>query len=161
MGVSGLSPCAFRADAWREDYATSRRLGKGRDARASARLQGVKKDERAQSEWNRARPLPPLGEEIAQQAPGPAPANAAIALGPVMAGRGGEEAHAVIDRAALRVTRAEMEPADAGERDRGGAHGAGLERNVKIAVDEALGAERGRGRADRHHLGMGGRIAVA
>ena len=40
------------------------------------------------------------------------------------------------------------------------AHGAGLERDVEVAVDEPLAAER-LGRApDRHHLGMRGRIAV-
>ena len=69
-------------------------------------------------------------------------ADAAIDLGPVQAGRRGEIAHAVLDRAALGIGGAVIEPPDAGERDRRRAHRAGLERHVEIAVDEPLAAER-------------------
>ena len=84
----------------------------------------------------------------------------AVDLGPVVAGRRGEEPHAVVDRAALRVGGAVVEPPDAGERHRRGAHGAGLERHIEIAVGQPFGAERGGGLADRDHLRMGGRVAV-
>ena len=87
--------------------------------------------------------------------------DAAIDLRPVMAGRRGEKPHAVVHRAALRIGRAVVEPPDARERNRGRAHGAGLERHVEIAVGQPLGAERGGGLPDRQHLGMRGRIAVA
>ena len=87
-------------------------------------------------------------------------ADAAIDLGPVVAGRRCEEAHAVVDGAALGIGRAVVEPADAGERDRRRAHGAGLERDMQVAVGQALRAERSRGGADRDQLGVGGRVAV-
>ena len=81
-----------------------------------------------------------------------------------MAGRRREEAHAVVDRAALGVGRAVIEPADARERDRRRAHRAGLERDMQVAVGEPLGAElavRRRGsRAFRHARSDRGRSSV-
>src|SRR5713226_3769375 len=68
--------------------------------------------------------LPPLGKKLPQQARCLAFADAAVDLGPVVAGRGDEKFHAVLDRAALGIGGAEIEPADTRERDRGGAHGA-------------------------------------
>ena len=62
--------------------------------------------------------------------------------------------------AALGVGRGEIEPADARERDRARAHGAGLQRHVEVAVDQPLGADRLRGGAQRQHLGMGRGVAV-
>src|SRR5262249_23820049 len=102
----------------------------------------------------------PQLEKVAQQGRGFALPDAAIDLGPVQAGRRGEIAHAVLDRAALGIGGAVIDPSDAGERDRRRAHGAGLERHVEIAVGQPLAAQRLRRAADRHHLGMRGRIAI-
>ncbi len=71
-----------------------------------------------------------------------------------------EEARAVLDRAALGVAGRPVETTDAGKRDRAGAHGAGLERDIEIAADEPFGAEFGRRLPDGEHFGMGRRIAI-
>ena len=65
----------------------------------------------------------------------------------------------MIDRAALGVRGAVIEPAQAGERDRARAHGAGLEGHIEIAADQPLGAEPRRRLADDQHFRMRGRIA--
>ena len=62
-----------------------------------------------------------------------------IDLRHMVAGRLAEEAHAADHRAAFFVGRAEIEPADAGERNRRRAHRAGLERHVEIGAGEPLG----------------------
>src|SRR5579864_8002081 len=99
---------------------------------------------------------PPLPEEAAQQL-GPARlVDPAIDLRAVVAGRLLEEARAVLDGAALGIVGAEIEAADARERDRGGAHGAGLERDVEIALLEARPAALRRRVAQHQHLGMRG-----
>src|SRR5262249_43891870 len=102
----------------------------------------------------------PGAEEILQQPGRLGLADAAISFRAVLAGRGGEEPHPALDRAALGVDGAVIDPSDAGERDRRRAHGAGLERDVEIAVGEPLAAERRCRPPDRHHLGMRGRIAL-
>src|SRR4051812_6777170 len=79
----------------------------------------------------------------------------------MVAGRAGEEAHAAVDCAALQVGGAEIEAAEAGERDRARAHRAGFERDVEIAGVEPLVAERARRGADCEHLGMRRGIMVA
>ena len=56
--------------------------------------------------------------------------------------------------------RAEIDPADAREGDRGGAHGAGFERHVEVAAGQALVAQRLAGPADGEHFGMRGGIAA-
>src|SRR5689334_2950904 len=66
---------------------------------------------------------PPRGEERAQQRRRLGLADPAENLGPMVAGRGGEELDAVLDCAALGIGRTEIKPADARERDRAGAHG--------------------------------------
>src|SRR5262245_17982319 len=58
----------------------------------------------------------PDAEEVPQQRRRLSLADAAIDLRSVLAGRGGEVAHAALDRAALGVGGAVIEPADAGER---------------------------------------------
>ena len=73
---------------------------------------------------------------------------------------GGEIAHAILDRAALGVGGAVIEAADAGERDRRRAHGAGFERHIEVAVDEPFRAHRLGGAADCDDFRMGGRIAI-
>jgi hypothetical protein len=78
-----------------------------------------------------------------------------------MAGGRSKEPHAGIDRAALGVGRAVIEPADAGERDRARAHGAGFEGDIEVAVDQPFGSDPVRRLPDRQYFGMGGRIAVA
>ena len=103
---------------------------------------------------------PPLAKELLEQRRGLGFGKAAVDFRPVMAGRRREKLHAVIDRPALRVGRAVIEPADAGERHRAGAHGARLERHIEVAGCEPLGTEQARGRADRHHLGVRGRIGL-
>ena len=55
---------------------------------------------------------------------------------------------AMLDGAAFRVWRAEIEPADAGEGDGRGAHGAGFKRDMEIAAGEPLAAELGAGLSD-------------
>ena len=78
-----------------------------------------------------------------------------------MAGRLAEDARAVLDAAALGIGRAVVDAPDAREGDRLGAHRAGLERDVEIALDQPRRAElRGRG-ADRQQLGMGRRVAIS
>ena len=99
-------------------------------------------------------------EKLNQQGAGRFGADAAIDFGTMMAGRLLEEARAVLDRAHLLVRRAEIEPADAGEGNGGGAHGARLERHIEIAIGEPLAAELAGRLADRQQFGMGGRVAV-
>src|SRR5215510_1923997 len=110
-------------------------------------------------------PFPPYGasspgaEKILEELRRMAFGDAAIHFRPVVAGRRGEEPHAVLHRAALGIGGGVIEPADARKRHGGGAHGAGLERDVEVTVGEALRAERGGGGADRQELGVRGRIA--
>src|SRR5215469_11776073 len=94
----------------------------------------------------------PDREKVAQQRRGFALADAAVDFGPVQACGRREIAHAVLDCPALGIGGAIIDAPDAGERDRRRAHRAGLERDVEIAVDEPLGAQRLRRAADRHHL---------
>ena len=71
-----------------------------------------------------------------------------------------KKSHATVDGAALWVQGTVIKPADAGERDSAGAHRARFERDIKVAVGKALGAERGACRTDPDHFGVRGRIAV-
>jgi len=71
-----------------------------------------------------------------------------------------EKSHAAVNRAALWIEGAVIKPADAGERDGTGAHHARFERDIKVAIGKALGAERGACRTDRDHFGVRGRIVV-
>ena len=113
--------------------------------------------ENASSVLNR---LAAILEELNQQGAGRFGADAAIDFRAMMAGRLLEEARAVFDRAHLLIRRAEIEPADAGEGNGGGAHGARLERDIEIAIGEPLAAELASGLADGQQFGMGGRVAV-
>src|SRR6185503_1790492 len=101
----------------------------------------------------------PLPEESAQQFARFTFTESGIELGLMMAGRLVEDARTVLDAAALGIGGPPVEPADAGEGNRLGAHRAGLQRNIEIAIDQARRAELRRRRADRQHLGMGGGIA--
>ena len=83
---------------------------------------------------------------------------AADDLGPVMAGGLLEDARPVLDPTALGVRRAEVEPPQPGEGDCLGAHGAGFQRDVDVAVDEPRRAPFGRGGADGKHLGVRRRV---
>src|SRR3546814_17709216 len=58
----------------------------------------------------------------------------------VMAGRGREDARAVLDAAALGIGRTVVKPPYTRRADRGGAHRAGFQRDVEIAVREPLAA---------------------
>ena len=69
------------------------------------------------------------GEEAFEKLGGAGLADAAIDFRRVVAGGSREEARAMLDGAAFRVWRAEIEPADAGEGDGRGAHGAGFKRD--------------------------------
>ncbi len=71
-----------------------------------------------------------------------------------------KEPHAGIDRAALGIGGAVIEPPDPGERNRARAHRAGLQRDVEVAVDQPLGADGLGGLPDRQNFGMRRRIAV-
>src|SRR5712691_5682080 len=102
----------------------------------------------------------PRGEELAPHLGRLDLADAAVDLRSVQAGGRGKEAYAALDRAALGIGGAVIKPPDAGERDRRRAHGAGLQRHIEVAVDQPLAAEGLRSPADRHDLGMRGRVAV-
>ena len=78
----------------------------------------------------------------------------------MIAGRLVEDARPVLDAAALWVVGGEIEPADAGERDRGGAHRARLQRDVEIAIGEPFDAQPGGTGAQYQHLGVRGRIMI-
>ena len=68
----------------------------------------------------------------------------------------------MLDRAALRVGRGVIEPAQPRVADRAGAHRARLERDVEIAVGQPVLAELARAAgAERDHFGVGGRVGVA
>src|SRR6516162_754494 len=102
----------------------------------------------------------PIAKKGAQQIAGAPLLDPAIDFGPVVGGRLVEQARAMLDRAAFRVVGAEIEPAQAGQGDRRGAHRARLEGNVEIALGEMLGGElRGAG-TQYQHLGMRGRIVL-
>ena len=77
-----------------------------------------------------------------------------------MAGRRREKLHTVVDRAAFGIGGAVIEPADTGECDRAGAHGAGLERDIEVAIVEAFGVQPVRRLTDGDHFGMGGQIPL-
>ena len=82
----------------------------------------------------------------------------------MMTGGLGEDARAVLDAAALGIGRAVIEAADAGEGNGLRAHGAGLQRDIKIAARQPFRPERVGGLADHQHFGMGrgvGRLARA
>ena len=107
-----------------------------------------------------ARRLTAVTKEGAQKVARAPLLDAAVDLGPVVGGRLLEQPRPVLDRTALWVVGAEIEPAQAGQADRRGAHRARFEGDVEIAIGEVLGAEpRGAG-AQHQHLGMGGRIAI-
>lgn len=69
-----------------------------------------------------------------------------------------EELAAIVDAAAFWVFGAVIEAFDAGERDRGGAHRTGFERDIKMGAGKALGTVSGAGLTDRQNFGMGRRI---
>ncbi len=102
----------------------------------------------------------PIAEEVSEECRGVPLGEAGDDLRRVVAGRRRIEPDAVLDRAALRIAGAVIEAADAGERDRPGAHRARLQGDVEIAADEPFRAEDGGGGADCEDLRMGGRIAV-
>ena len=102
----------------------------------------------------------PLAEEGAQQIARAALADAAIHLGPVVAGGAREQARAVVDRPGLGVGGAVVETAQAGEADGVGAHRAGLEGDVEVAGREVAAAEAGGGLTDDQDLGMGSGIVA-
>ena len=65
----------------------------------------------------------------------------------------------VLDAAALGVGGAEVEPADARERDRRRAHRAGLQRDVEVGARRAAPSpSAAQACADRQHLGVRGRV---
>ncbi len=71
-----------------------------------------------------------------------------------------KKARAIFHRAALFVLGREIKPADAGEGHRPGAHGAGLQRHVKIAANQPLVADFFGRLPDRDDFGVGGRVMV-
>src|SRR3954447_19933885 len=77
-----------------------------------------------------------------------------------MAGRCGEEPHAGLDRAALGIGRAVIEPPDPCKGDRARTHGARLQRDVEVAVDQPLAADLLGRLAQRNDFGMGRWVLV-
>jgi hypothetical protein len=79
----------------------------------------------------------------------------------MVAGRRGEEAHAMFDRSAFGVGSAEIKPANASKGHRRRAHGTRFQRDVEIAIREPLAAERGGGGANGNELRVRGRIMIS
>ena len=102
--------------------------------------------------------LAPFGKKRFEQAGGVNLADAAIDLGPVMARGLVIKPRTVLHRSHLRIDGAEIEPADSRKGGGGGTHGARLERDVKIAADQPLGAKCHGSFTDHQQLGMSGRI---
>ena len=104
-----------------------------------------------------------LAEKLPQQSRRLALADRGIDLRRVMAGRRRKEPHAGLDRAALGVGRAVIEPPDPRQRDRARAHRARLQRDIEVAIDQPLAADdcaRLRGwRGSRHARSGRGRSA--
>jgi hypothetical protein len=78
----------------------------------------------------------------------------------VVARRLREEAHAIVHRAPLRILRAVIEPADAGEGNGGRTERAGLQRHVEIGAGKAFLAELAGSPANDGDLGMGGDVGL-
>src|SRR5262249_21075937 len=87
-------------------------------------------------------PPPPQQKNPAHGGPRFGFADAAIDFRPMQASRRREVAHAVLDCATLWVGGAVIEAPNTGERDRRRAHGAGLERDIEIALGKPLAAQR-------------------
>jgi FkbM family methyltransferase len=100
----------------------------------------------------------PFGEEGAEQVRGLGLGDAVVDLGRVVALRMGEDAGAVQDAAGFRIARSEIEPGDAGEGNRRGAHRAGFQRDVKRMAGQTFRPGRGAGRAQDKDFGMRGRV---
>ncbi len=77
-----------------------------------------------------------------------------------MAGFLRKKKRAVFHRPAFLILGGEIEPAQPGEGNRPGAHGAGLERHIKVAAGQSLVAHKPGGGADRQDFGVGGRVVV-
>ena len=111
--------------------------------------------------WQGASSSPPPARKKRPQHLGRlALAQAAIDFRRVVAGGLGEKPRSVVDRAALGVGRGVVEAADAGVADGAGAHRAGLQRDIEIAIGEPGVSEPARGLADRQHFGMGGGVGI-
>ena len=111
-----------------ERHPAHRRRGEGRSEGKARRAAGLRQRRSRKNSLSSARAFR-LG-------------HAAVDLRPVMTGGRGKKLHAVVDRAALGIGGAVIEPADAGEGDRARAHGARLERDIEVAIVEPFGAER-------------------
>ena len=72
-----------------------------------------------------------------------------------------EKPRAVLHCAALRIGGAKIKPTDAREGYRPGAHGAGLQRHVEIAVAQSFIAKHAGSLANGQYFRMSGGIAVA
>ena len=73
----------------------------------------------------------------------------------MVAGGQREEAGPMLDRPHLLVASRKVKAADAGEGNGARAHGAGLQRHVKIAAGEPFAPEESCCLADHQHFGMG------
>ena len=69
-----------------------------------------------------------------------------------------EKPRPVFHRSHLFIARAEIDAPDSCERDRSRAHDTGFERDIEIAVGEALRAALGRCLAQHQHFRMGGGV---
>src|ERR1700739_4344624 len=108
----------------------------------SLSLRGANAPRHARARWlavTAGMDLPSLPEKFLQQRRGLVFTDRGIDLRHMMAGRGGKKAHAGIDRAALGIGGAVIEPANPRERDRPGAHRARLERDIEVAIDQPFG----------------------
>ncbi len=76
----------------------------------------------------------------------------------MVAGISGEYPRPVFDAATLFVRRAKIKPAKAGKTDGLGAHWTRLQRDIKVATDEAFSAQRRCGLANHHHFSVRRRI---
>lgn len=76
-----------------------------------------------------------------------------------MAGGLTEEPRPVLNGAALFILCSIVEAADAGEGNGTSAHGAGLQRDIQVAIRKPLGPELLASRSNDLHLGMGRGVA--
>ena len=98
------------------------------------------------------------GKKRPQHLPRLIRANPCINLWPVMHGRLVEQPWPMFDRTAFWVARAIIKPGNAGMGDGACTHGAGLQRDPKVATSKAVGAKCSGGFAQRDNFGMGGGI---
>lgn len=71
-----------------------------------------------------------------------------------------KESWSMVNRAAFRIARTEIQTANTGKRNRARAHRAGFERHIEIAIGEPFAPEFARSLAQNQNFGMGCGVVV-